>query len=89
MDWDWIPKTLFVVIGFRWSDVCCGMGILLAFFRFFCVACLGLGFEVVGCFPCVVKLAFGLENVGWNVKLYSCVIIPRVLSLTRVRGKVC
>jgi hypothetical protein len=40
------------------------MGILLAFFRFFCVACLGLGFEVVGCFPCVVKLAFGLENVG-------------------------
>jgi hypothetical protein len=40
------------------------MGILLTFLRFCCVACLGIGFEVVGCFPYVIKLAFGLENVG-------------------------
>jgi len=40
------------------------MGILLAFLRFCCVTCLVIGFEVVGCVPFVVKLAFGLENVG-------------------------
>jgi hypothetical protein len=40
------------------------MGILLTFLRFCCAVCLGIGFEVVGCFPYVVKLAFGLENVG-------------------------
>ncbi len=87
--WDWIPKTLPIAVGFGWFDVHCGMRILIAFIKFCCVAYLGIGFEIVGCLLYVVKLAFELENVGWNVRLYWSAIIPRVLSPTRAKRKVC
>jgi hypothetical protein len=59
--WDRIPKTLFATIGFGWFDVYCDMGILIAFLRFCCVACLGIGFEVVGYLLYVFDLHLDLK----------------------------